>query len=339
MPDPILVGRSEKKLCQLCSASGLEKYSTNLDETLNDPSYQIYFDAQTTNRRVESVLKAIDAKKSIYCEKPTAESFQDSIYLYRKAEDAGVKHGVVQDKLFLPGPQKFLEIKKQGVLGEIFSVQGEFGYWVFTGHHPEKPPQRPSWNYRKEDGGGIILDMHCHWRYVIDHLISPVTSVLTTAKTNIKERIDENGKTYVCTADDDAYAIFKTEAGIICQFHSSWTTRVRRDDLFTMLIDGSKASALVGLRKCWIQTLDQTPRFVWNPDTEKPGNFYDRWQETLPEKKYENAFKTQWALFLRHVVLDEPFIWNLKEGAKGVELAEKSLESHEMRRWIDLEYF
>jgi len=337
MPGPVLMGRSEKKIKKLAESHGLSKYSTNLSETLTNPENQIYFDAQITQKRVECVLKAIEAKKAIYCEKPTAESLDGAIKLYRHARDAGVKNGVVQDKLFLPGIRKFQEIKEQGVLGEILAVRGEFGYWVFTGHEKNQPAQRPSWNYRSEDGGGIIVDMHCHWRYVIDNLFGNVASVLTVAETHIKERIDENNQPYVCTADDSAYAMFRTENGIICQFNSSWITRVRRDDLLTIQVDGTKASAIFGLRKCWVQKMNETPRLVWNPDIDNPVKLHNGWEEVLPNKEYDNAFKTQWELFLRHVILDEPFPWDLKEGAKGVQLAEKSLESHANRCWIDLD--
>lgn len=337
MPDPVLMGRGEKKIKKLAESHGLSKYSTDLSKTLANPENQIYFDTQITQKRVESVLKAIDAKKVIYCEKPTADSLDGAIKLYQQAKKANVKNGVVQDKLFLPGIRKFQEIKEQGVLGKILAVRGEFGYWVFTGHEKNQPAQRPSWNYRDEDGGGIIVDMHCHWRYVIDNLFGNVNSVLTVAESNIKERIDENNQPYVCTADDSAYAMFRTENGIICQFNSSWSTRVRRDDLLTIQVDGTQASAIIGLRKCWIQKMCNTPKLAWNPDIDNPIDLNAGWEEVLPEKTYHNAFKAQWELFLRHVVLDEPFPWDLREGAKGVQLAEKSLESHANRRWIDLD--
>lgn len=337
MPEPVLVGRNKRKLQKLAKDHGLQNISTNLVEALADPKNRIYFDSQSTKLHVDSMLMAIDAGKAVYCEKPTADSLERAIQLYQAAERAGVKNGVVQDKLFLPGLQKFAKIKQQGLLGKILSVHGEFGYWVFSGHNPDQSPQRPSWNYRSEDGGGIIVDMHSHWRYVIDNLFGRVKSVLTHAETHLKERVDENGKTYTCTADDAAYAIFETENNVLCQFNSSWVTRVRRDDLFTMLVNGTEASALIGLRKCWLQRLSSTPRFVWNPDVENPIDPHNNWEEVLTTETYDNAFKNQWELFLRHVVLDEPFPWNLREGAKGVQLAEKSLQSHQQRQWLELE--
>jgi predicted dehydrogenase len=224
----------------------------------------------------------------------------------------------------------------QGFFGEILSVRGEFGYWVFTGHDGDQPAQRPSWNYRKEDGGGIIIDMLCHWRYLVDHVFGKIESVSCLGATHVPERIDESGKAYKCTADDSCYATFQLENGIVCQFNSSWDVRVRRDDLFVMNVDGSKGSATVGLRKCWVQSLGTTPKPVWNPDIEQPIDFYEGWQEVPDAIDYDNAFKIQWELFIRHVALDEPFPYDLMEGAKGVQLAEAGIESWEQRKWVDL---
>lgn len=335
MPDPILVGRNEDKLKQLCELSGVTKYTTNLESVLNDPAYSVYFDAQTTGRRADAVKAAVKAGKHIYCEKPVSVDTQTALELYRICEEAGVKHGVVQDKLWLPGLLKLKRLIENGFFGKIFSVKGEFGYWVFEGH--TIPAQRPSWNYRKEDDGGIIVDMLCHWRYVLDNLFGKVKSVSCKGATHIPERVDEQGKPYICTADDAAYATFELEGGIIAHFNSSWTTRVRRDDLLTLQVDGTKGSAVAGLRECWTQHYGNTPKPVWNPDIPQLINFYDGWSKVPEQEVYDNAFKAQWELFLRHVVLDEPFPWNMLEGAKGVQLAEKGLESWAKRAWIDLE--
>ena len=334
MPDPILVGRNPTKLEALCQQTGLEKWTTNLDEVINNPHYAIYFDAQTTDRRVDAVQKAIDAGKHIYCEKPTALTTADAYDLYERAHKAGIKHGVVQDKLFLNGLRKFMRVKESGMLGEILSLRGEFGYWVFEGD--TIPAQRPSWNYRKEDGGGIIMDMLCHWRYVLDNYFGKVESVSCLGATHIPTRWDEQGKPYPATADDAAYATFQLEGGIIAHFNSSWCVRVRRDDLLTIQVDGTKGSAVVGLRNCWIQPAGGTPKPVWNPDIPQPINFYDGWMEVPDQEPYDNAFKVQWEMFLRHVVADEPYVYDLLEGAKGVQLAEKGIESWEARRWVDI---
>ena len=334
MPDPILVGRNETKLKALIERTSVDKYTTDLDSVMNDPAYEIYFDAQSTLRRFDAVKAAAAAGKHVYCEKPTAIRTEDAYRLYEVCRDAGVKNGVVQDKLWLPGLVKFMRLKENGFFGDIISVRGEFGYWVFEGH--TVAPQRPSWNYRKEDGGGMVVDMLCHWRYVIDNLFGPVKSVSCHAATHIPERIDEQGKAYKCTADDSAYSTFELENGIICHFNSSWNVRVRRDDLLTMQVDGTKGSAIVGLRDVWTQHYGNTPRPIWNPDIKQPIDFFDGWQKVPEQETYDNAFKIQWEMFLRHVVLDEPWHYNLLEGAKGVQLAEIGLQSSEERRWMDL---
>lgn len=336
IPDPILTGRNADKLAGLAAKYGVSRFTTDLDAALADPANEIFFDASGTPYRVGFLEKAIAAGKHIYCEKPIAVSTDDAIKIARVAEEAGVKNGAVQDKLWLPGLRKFQLLKEQGFFGKILSVRGEFGYWVFTGEHQGQPIQRPSWNYREEDGGGMIVDMHCHWRYVIDNLFGNVTRVFCHAATHIPQRFDESGKPFKCTADDSAYAMFETDTGILCQFNSSWNVRVRRDDLLTMQVDGTEGSAIVGLRKCWAQHQSTTPRPVWNPDIDSPINYYDRWVEVPDQVPFDNAFKIQWELFLKHVVADEPFPWTLREGAKGVQLAELSWESHRKGTWVDV---
>lgn len=335
MPDPVLVGRNKIKLQSLAARFGIEKYTTDLDEVLKDSNYQIYFDAQTTGRRAEAVKKAASAGKHVYCEKPIATDTKTALDLYQFCKEKGVKSGVVQDKLFLPGLMKIQRLIQQGFFGKILSVRGEFGYWVFEGD--SIPAQRPSWNYRKEDDGGIIVDMLCHWRYVLDGIFGKVKSVSCLGATHIPERVDENGKTYKATADDAAYATFELEGGVVANFNSSWTVRVRRDDLLTLQVDGTKGSAVAGLRDCWIQHYGNTPKPVWNPDIAQPINFYEGWAKVPDQEEYDNAFKVQWEMFLKHVVKGNAFPYTLLEGAKGVQLAEKGIESWENRKWIDLE--
>jgi predicted dehydrogenase len=334
MPDPVLVGRNQAKLDELSKMSGVAKTTTDLDSVMNDPYYTVYFDAQTTGRRADAVKQAVKAGKHVYCEKPVSVDTQTALDLFELCEEAGVKHGVVQDKLWLPGLRKLKRLIENDFFGEILSVRGEFGYWVFEGH--SVPAQRPSWNYRKEDDGGIIVDMLCHWRYVLDNTFGKVKAVSCLGATHIKERIDESGKAYACTADDAAYATFELEGDVIAHFNSSWTVRVRRDDLLTLQVDGTKGSAVAGLRECYIQHYGNTPKPVWNPDIVQPIDFYGGWSKVPEQEHFDNAFKVQWELFLKHVVLDEPFPWNMKEGAKGIQLAEKGLESWEKRCWVDI---
>src|SRR5580698_5107998 len=334
MPKPLLYGRSKAKLEAISRDFGDLPWTTDLDSALANPEYSIYFDSQTTDRRAEAVRKAIDAGKHIYCEKPIANTFAEAYELYQLALKSGLKHGVVQDKLWLPGMLKLKTLRDLGFFGRIFSVRGEFGYWVFEGD--TIPAQRPSWNYRKADGGGLMMDMLCHWRYVLDNIFGPVKAVSCLGATHIPRRWDEAGRPYDATADDAAYATFELEGGIIAHFNSSWCVRVRRDDLLTIQVDGTHGSAVAGLRHCWIQPHSATPRPVWNPDIDSPLDYFEGWQKVPEQDTFDNAFKRQWELFLRHIVTGEPFRWGLLEGAKGVQLAEKGLESWNKRAWVGI---
>jgi predicted dehydrogenase len=323
MPEPILVGRREARLREIAAQHGLERWTTSLDDALADA--EIYFDAQVTPARAAALRTAIAAGKHLYTEKPTAETLSEALELARLADEAGIKHGVVQDKLFLPGLRKLRRLVDGGFFGRILSVRGEFGYWIFEGDW--QAPNRPSWNYRADEGGGIALDMLCHWRYVLDNVIAPVRSVSATIATHIPERVDEAGERYVATADDAAYATFELEGGIIAHINSSWTVRVFRDELVEFQVDGTHGSAVAGLRRCRIQHRAATPRAVWNPDIAATEDFRAQWAEVPDNEEFDNAFKVQWEAFLRHVADDEPFPWDLWEGAKGVQLAELGLRS------------
>jgi predicted dehydrogenase len=334
MPDPVLVGRSEDKLNALATANGITRWTTNLTAALADPQNTVYFDAQTTQRRVADVTRAILAGKHVYCEKPVSETVDEALELARLANEKGVKHGVVQDKLFLPGILKLKRLIASGFFGRILSVRGEFGYWVFEGNL--QTAQRPSWNYRREDGGGMTVDMLCHWRYVLDHVFGAVQRVNCLDVTHIPERWDESGKPYKCTADDAAYATLQLENGIVAQFNSSWAVRVNRDELFEMQVDGTEGSAVAGLRNCRSQHRVNTPRPVWNPDVPNPIDFRKQWEEVPDNGTFDNAFKIQWEMFLKHVELGTPWIHDLMEGAKGVQLAGLALESSRTGRWLDV---
>jgi predicted dehydrogenase len=334
MPDPILLGRNATKLKAIAEAHGVTRWSTDLQAALADEGDTVYFDSGTTGMREENVLAAIAAGKHVYCEKPISTTMESALRLARAAEAAGVKQGVVQDKLFLPGIRKLKRLIDGGFFGRILSVRGEFGYWVFEGDW--QAAQRPSWNYRKEEDGGIILDMFCHWRYVLDHTFGNVEAVSCIGATHIPERWDEAGKRYEATADDAAYGMFQLAGGIFAQINSSWTTRVYRDELLNFHVDGTEGSAVAGLRECRMQHRASTPKPVWNPDLPNTIQFRDQWQIVPDNMDFDNAFKVQWEMFLKHVVIDTPFPHTFLDGARGVQLAELALKSWDERRWMDV---
>jgi predicted dehydrogenase len=334
MPDPILVGRNEEKIAELAKAHGIARWTTDLDRALSSREDTIFFDAATTLLRPSLLAKAIDAGKHVYCEKPVATNLADALALVRKAKAASIRHGVVQDKLFLAGLRKLKLLVDSGFFGRILSVRGEFGYWVFEGDL--QPSQRPSWNYRAEEGGGIILDMMCHWRYVLDNLFAEVRALSCLGATHLPERWDERGAKYRATADDACYATLELAGGVIAQINSSWTTRVRRDDLVTFHVDGTHGSAVAGLTDVFTQTRVNTPKPVWNPDVKQPIDFFAGWQKVPDYAPFDNAFKVQWEAFIRHVAGGAPYKWDLVEGAKGVQLVECALQSWRERRWIDV---
>ncbi len=332
IPDPLLVGRNAARVEALAREHGVHRWTTDLDAALNGED-EVFFDAASTQLRPTLLKRAIAAGKHIYCEKPVATTLAEARSLYAAARKARIKHGVVQDKLWLPGLLKLKQLRDRGFFGRLLSVRGEFGYWVFEGDRI--PAQRPSWNYRKQDGGGIILDMLCHWRYVLDNLFGEVKAVSCRGATHIPWRWDESGRRYKATADDAAYATFELAGGVIAHFNSSWTVRVRRDDLLTLQVDGTQGSAVAGLRRCYFQSYEKTPKPVWNPDIAQPINFFQGWEE-VPDENYDNAFKAEWELFLKHVAGEGRFRWNLLEGAKGVQLAELGLKSWKQKKWLDV---
>ncbi len=338
MPDPIIVGRNADKVEALARKHGVERFTTDLDAALANPDDTIFFDAASTQMRPGLLRKAIDAGKHVYSEKPVSEGLDEAVAIARHAREKGVKNGIVHDKLDLPGLLKLKRLRELGFFGKILSVKGEFGYWVFTGD--DLTPQRPSWNYRIEDGGGIISDMLCHWRYVLDNVVAPVKSVSCLAATHIDTRLDERGERYKATADDAAYATFLLDGPdgeIVAHINSSWCTRVRRDDLVTFQVDGTHGSAVAGLHKCFSQHRVNTPKPVWNPDEPQTLDFFEDWEEVPDNTVFDNGFKVQWEQFLRHVAEDAPWSYTLAEGAKGVQLAQAGYTSSKERRWVDLE--
>ena len=334
LPDPILVGRNGKKMEALAKEQGIARWSDSIEKCLANTEDTLFFDAGTTQMRSDLLSRAIQAGKHVYCEKPSADTLENALAVARLARKKGVKHGVVQDKLFLPGLLKLKSLIESGYFGRILSVRGEFGYWVFEGDW--RKAQRPSWNYRKADGGGIILDMLCHWRYVMDNLFGSVQSVSCLGARHIPERWDEQGQRYDADADDAAYSTFQLAGGIVAQINSSWCTRVKRDELVTFHVDGTHGSAVAGLTSCVTQHRVNTPKPVWNPDVPNQIDFQASWENVPDVEVFGNGFRAQWEMFLRHVVEDAPWQYDLMAGARGVQLAELGMQSWAERRWLDV---
>jgi predicted dehydrogenase len=333
-PEPVLVGRSEQRLRAIAERHGLERWTTSLDEVLSDPAVEVYFDTQVTSAREPALASAIAAGKHIYTEKPVAETLDGAVRLAAAARAAGIVHGVVQDKLFLPGIIKLRRLIRDGFLGRVLSVRLEFGYWVFEGD--TIAAQRPSWNYRKEDGGGIVLDMFPHWQYLLEDLFGPITAVYARHATHVPQRWDESGAPYDVTADDAAYALLEFGSGMLASVNSSWAVRVNRRELVELHVDGTHGSAVAGLRNCAVQHRVSTPMPVWNPDLPDPNDYLAQWTDVPDNASFDNGFKVQWQQFLQHAVEGRPFPWDLLEGAKGVQLARLALQSSAEGRRLEV---
>jgi predicted dehydrogenase len=318
-PEPVLVGRREARLREIAQQHGIQRWTTSLDGVLSDPGIGIYFDAQVTSAREASLAQAIAAGKHVYTEKPVASSLGGALRLARAAREAGITHGVVQDKLFLPGMIKLRRLISEGFLGRVLSIRLEFGYWVFEGDGIAA--QRPSWNFRKEDGGGIVLDMFPHWQYLLEDLFGPIRALYARQATHLPVRWDETGARYDATADDAAYALLEFDSGAIASVNSSWAVRVNRRELVELHVDGTQGSAVAGLRNCAVQHRVAAPRPVWNPDLPDPIDYLAQWTDIPDNEDFDNGFKAEWELFLQAAVEGRPFRWDLAEGAKGVQLA------------------
>ena len=333
-PEPILIGRSEERLRRIAERHGLGRWTTSLDEVLADPAAEVYFDAQVTSAREISLMKAIEAGKHVYTEKPVAGSLDGALRLARAAKAAGITHGVVQDKLFLPGVVKLRRLIREGFFGRVLSARLEFGYWVFEGDGIAA--QRPSWNYRKEQGGGIVLDMFPHWQYLLEDLFGPITALYARHATHVPRRWDESGTPYDVTADDAAYAVLEFASGVFASANSSWAVRVNRRELVELHVDGTNGSAVAGLRNCAVQHRVTTPMPVWNPDLPDPIDYLAQWTDVPDNMTFDNGFKVQWELFLASAAEGRPVTWDLAEGAKGVQLANLALQSSAEGRRIEV---
>jgi predicted dehydrogenase len=334
MPELLLVGRNPAKLEALANRLEVSDWTTDLNAALADSRFPIFFDGSFTEQRAGSLRAAIDAGKHIYAEKPVVTDLETGRALLDRARAAGIKHGVVQDKLFLPGLTKLRLARDMGAIGRVLNFRLEFGYWIFSGM--EVPAQRSSWNYRKAEGGGLVLDMYPHWRYIIEGLLGPIKRVVSAAWTAIPERVDERGRRYDVDVEDSTATLVELESGAFGVITSSWATRVRRDDLVILQVDGTAGSAVAGLHRCKLQSMAQTPKTHWDVNVDHGYNYDAQWVDAPELTPFRNSYRAGWEAFLRHVVADAPFASDLSGGIRDVELAEACYRSAAEGRWIAL---
>ena len=335
MPRLLLLGRDAGRLAEVAQRFGIDGSSTDLDDALARPDYAVFFDAAATRQRLATLSKAIAAGKHIYTEKPAAPSVAEGLGLLRAAKARGIKHGAVEDKIYLPGLQKLSSLAATGFFGRITGFRLDFGWWVFDG--AERESQRPSWNYRRSGGGGLTLDMYPHWRYVIEGMLGPIRRVLTATATAVPERLDEGGKPYRVDVDDTSLTLAELANGAIGAIICSWATRVRRDDLLTLQIDGTGGSAVAGLHRCWIQSAAETPTVRhFNPSLDIGADYRADWEEVEGQAAYTNPYRIGWEKFLRHIATGAPFASDLSAGIRDVQLAEACYRSVAEQTWIAL---
>ena len=334
MPEPVLLGRNPDKLAALAEAHGGLAWSDDAPKTLADKTIDIYFDVAATGGRLARALRAVAAGKHIYLEKPVADSSAEAMQIVRAAKARGVKAAAVQDKVYLPGFHKLRKVRDSGFFGRILSARLESGWWVFDGEL--YPSQRSSWNYRKKDGGGLVLDMYPHWRYLTASLMGPIKAVSCRKLTQQKKRWDEAGKPFDVDVEDEVFSTFEFESGAMAQVTTSWASRVKRDDLIQIQIDGTHGSAVAGGHKCFVQSLAATPRPAWNVEVPQAMDFDTQWQEVPEHEPFKNSYRHGWEQYLRHVAEDAPLRSTLLEGARDVQLTEACYQSDRERRWIDI---
>jgi predicted dehydrogenase len=335
-PRLLLLGRDAQRLGEVAQRFGIDAWTSDLDEALAKPGYTVFFDAAATRQRVTVLSKAITAGKHIYSEKPVAPTVTEGLALLQAANTRGLKHGAVEDKIYLPGLQKLTALAAQGFFGRVTGFRLDFGWWVFDGR--DRPSQRPSWNYRSDGGGGLTLDMYPHWRYVIERILGPIRRVVAARATAIPERVDENGVPYTVDVDDTSVTLAELASGAVGTIICSWATRVRRDDLLTLQIDGTGGSAVAGLHRCWMQSLSDTPTVRhFNPDEDIGADYRAGWIEAPAAARDTNPYRVGWENFLRHVVTGAPLVSDLSAGIRDVQLAEACARSVAQGQWAALD--
>ena len=336
VPRLLLLGRDRDALAGLAQSYGIDDWTTDLDAALARPDFPVFFDAAATTQRVSALRKAVAAGKHIYSEKPVAPSLAEGRALLHAAQARGLKAGAVEDKINLPGLQKLLALSQSGYFGRVTGFRLDFGWWVFDG--AERDSQRPSWNYQRSGGGGLTSDMLPHWRYVIEGILGPIRRGVSATPTAIPERVDEEGNRFHVDVDDTSVTLAELASGAVGTIICSWATRVRRDDLVTLQIDGTGGSALAGLHRCWMQSAAGTPTIRrFNPDIDIAEDYRAQWTEVAGAAAYTNPYRVGWENFLRHVVADAPLVCNFAAGLRDVQLAEACYRSVAQQTWVTLD--
>ena len=340
MPKLLLVGRDNERLSEVARANGVDDWTTELDRALDNTDFPVFFDAAATHMRADILHRALAAGKHIFAEKPVAPSVDEGLALLRDAESRKLKHGVVEDKLHLPGLAKLATLVDGGFFGRIVGFKLEFGWWVFDGI--TDAAQRPSWNYKRATGGGLVSDMTPHWRYIIEGLLGRIDRIVCATSIAQVERADESGVGFQVDVEDTAPPLLRMESGVTGAILASWATRVRREDLMTMQIDGTKGSAVAGLRRCFTQRAAETPaiagfRMGKDVDTMNVAtDFFVDWQEVSDATPYKNPYRYGWEKFIAHVVADAPFDAPLSAGIRDVQLSQACVESAASGEWMEM---
>ena len=309
--------------------------TTDLDAALANTDDTVFFDAGSTQMRADLLSKAIDAGKDVYCEKPIADTLADAIKVAKLARSRGIKNGVVQDKLFLPGLRKMKLLKDAGFFGRMLSVRGEFGYWVFEGDL--QPIQRPSWNYRKADGGGIILDMLCHWRYVLDNLFGEVKAVSCLGVTHIPRAHRRSGQALHgrcrrCRLCDVRARGRRDRADQLVLVRAREARRSRH-------LPGRRHARLGGRRPHAL--LHPASREHAASGLESGRAADDELQRAVGgsagHQAYDNGFKLQWEDFIRHVVRGSALdVRSARKASRACSSPSSGCKSWAERRWLDV---
>ena len=283
------------------------------------PSFPILFDAAATKQRVSTLTKAIAAGKHIYSEKPVALSVADGMALLTAARARNLKHGAVEDKIFLPGLQKLSAARRAEILRPRHRLSPRFrlvGVRRIRAQKPAAKLELPAKRCRRSHHGYVsALALRRSKAFSARSV-----GLWHATATAIPQRADESGTRYDVDVDDTSLTLAELENGAVGTIACSWATRVRRDDLLTFQIDGTSGSAVAGLHRCWAQSAGDTPevRHI-NPMVDIGFDYRRDWKEVPGLAAYANPYRVGWDRFLKHIVTGEPLASDLSAGIRDVQ--------------------